>query len=267
MPYTTEVSRQHKVLIILLCDQSFSMEDPLGTSTDSRAHELARAINRFLATLVLVNTTPDCVIDRLDIAVIGYGSDDEGNPIVEPAFTGPLAGRELVSIKEVADGPGRIDKMWPGIKGEGGTPEAVLVPVWIDAKTQGNSPRCNAIVKACELIDGWIASHPQSFPPIVINISDGEVGGDLDPIPYADALKQRATHDGNVLFFTCCLSWAPGDKLLFPGNRELIPNAIAGLFLICQAFCPNKSSAGSTNTSRIFRKMHAAWRTTSTALA
>jgi len=81
-------------------------------------------------------------------------------------------------------------------------------------------------VKACAIIDAWILQHEKSFPPIVINITDGD-GTDGDPIPYADTLKQRCTLDGNVLFFNCHLSATPADPFLFRGNSELMPDDFA----------------------------------------
>lgn len=226
MPYTQEISSRNKALFIFLLDQSFSMDEPIANGTNRKADELALAINAWLQNMVIACSKSEGFKEYLDIAVLGYGSDDDGNPIIEPALIGPLAGRELVSISEVAASPARVDNITAFMQDEE-TGEMLempqQVPIWIDAKTQGGTPICSAIVKACELLDAWIPQHQQSFPPIVINITDGE-SSEGDPIPYADALKQRATDDGEVLFFNCCVSSTPGDPFLFRGNGELMPD-------------------------------------------
>jgi hypothetical protein len=229
MAYSQEISRQNKALFIFLLDQSFSMDDPMANSSNRKADELALAINGWLQNMVIACSKSEGFKDWFDIAVIGYGSDDQGNAIIEPALIGPLAGRELVSISEVAGSPARVDEVTSFMQDDE-TGDMIempqQVPVWIDAKTQGATPICSALVKAIEIIDNWIPQHSKSFPPIVINITDGE-SSEGDPIPYADSLKQRATEDGEVLFFNCCVSSTPGDPFLFRGNGELMPDQFA----------------------------------------
>ena len=228
MPYSKEISREFKALFIFLLDQSYSMDEPMANSSSRKADELALAINGWLQTMVIECGKAEGLKDYFDIAVIGYCTDDQGNPVIEPAFVGPLAGRELVSINDVATGRARVDEMTQVTIGDTGEmmEMQVKVPVWINPKTQGGTPMCMAILKAIEIIDNWIPQHGSSFPPVVINITDGEAM-DGDPIQYADSLKQRATEDGEVLFFNCCVSSTPGDSFLFRGNGELMPDAFA----------------------------------------
>ena len=229
MAHEKEISREFKALFIFLIDQSFSMEDPLANSTRRKADELVTVINNWLYELSQRCSQPEGFKDWFDIAILGYGSDDNGNPVIESAFTGPLAGKTLVTVSEIANNPARMDDV-TRIMPDEATGELIevpnTVPVWIDAVTHGATPMCSAIVKACEIIDGWIPLHEQSFPPVVINITDGE-SSEGDPIPYADALKQRETKDGNVLFFNCCLSATPADTFAFKGNGELLPDQFA----------------------------------------
>ncbi|MGI9459729.1 MAG: vWA domain-containing protein, partial [Pirellulales bacterium] len=167
--------------------------------------------------------------DYFDIGIFGYGTDQAGNPIIAPALEGPLAGRELVSVKEASENPARIETVTILIPDEE-TGEMIPVeqkqPVWIDPHCNGATPICSALAKACEIIDQWIPEHESSFPPIVINITDGE-STEGDPMPYADTLKQRMTNDGNVLFFNCHLSSTPADSFQFAGNGELMPDEFA----------------------------------------
>ena len=229
MAYSQEISRQHKALFIFLLDQSFSMEEPMANGTNRKADELALALNAWLQNMVVACSKAEGFKEFMDISVIGYRSDEVGNPIIEPAIIGPLAGRELVSISEIAENQARVDEVMMIVPDED-TGELIEVPqkipVWVDPVMEGATPICSALVKACEILDAWISEHQQSFPPIVINITDGE-SSEGDPVPYADAVKQRCTDDGEVLFFNCCLSMTPGEPFLFRGNGELMPDDFA----------------------------------------
>jgi hypothetical protein len=72
----------------------------------------------------------------------------------------------------------------------------------------------------------------------VINITDGE-SSEGDPIPYADALKQRETSDGNVLFFNCCVSSIAADPFLFRGNGELMPDQFSRVLFQMSSVLPD----------------------------
>ena len=222
-------SRRHKKLFIFLLDQSWSMQDPLAHGSISKVHELVTAVNACLHDLCVSCATPTGFEDSCDVAIIRYGTDEDAKPIIESALIGPLASKELVTIREIADNPARLEQCITLMQDEktGELVEIPLrVPVWIDPLTSGATPICSAICKACEIIDEWIPQHEQSCPPIVINITDGE-SSEGDPIPYADALKQRGTDNGNVLFFNCCLSSGPADPLLFKGNGARMPDDFA----------------------------------------
>jgi hypothetical protein len=229
MAYSKEISRQHKALFVFLLDQSFSMEDPMVASSNRKIDETTAVINAWLQNLSIACSKAEGFKDWFDISIIGYGTDDSANPIIEPALVGPLAGRELVTISEVAENPARIETVTAFMQDEE-TGEMLempqQMPIWIDPVTRGATPICTAISKVCEIVDNWIAQHPDSFPPIVINITDGE-SSEGDPIPYADTLKQRATNDGNVLFFNCQVSSIAADTFLFKGNGELLPDQFA----------------------------------------
>lgn len=204
------------------------MEDPLAGG-ERKIDQLVLAMNAWLQNMVISCSKSEGFKDYLDIAIMGYGTDSEANPIIGPALVGVLAGKEIVSISDIANNPARVETITALIPDEETgemLPMEQQMPVWVDAKTEGATPICSAIVKACEIIDNWIPQHETSFPPIVINITDGE-SSEGDPLPYAETLRQRETKDGNVLFFNCCLSATPADPFLFRGNGELMPDEFA----------------------------------------
>jgi len=222
MAYQQPISRHHKALLVFLLNQSRSMENPIAKRPTRKIDELTAEMNAWLAHLVISCSKSDGIRDFFDVAILGYSTDEQANPIISSAMIGPLAGRDIVTTSEICDHPVRIDTVTASIPDED-TGEMVAVPqqtpIWIDPVTRGWAPTCSAIVKACELLDAWIAERPDSFPPIVIHLTDGE-SSDGDPTPYANALKQRATSDGNVLFLNCCLSSVAAGSCLFKGSDE-----------------------------------------------
>ena len=196
----------------------------MATRERRKIDEHTAEMNAWLTELVISCSRAEGIKDFFDVAVLGYSADEQANPIIGPALIGPLAGRDIVTISEIADCPARVDTVMASIPDEV-TGEMLdfpqPTPIWIDPITRGGAPICSAIVRACELLDAWIAQHPDSFPPIVINLTTGE-DSQGDPIPYANALKQRTTSDGHVLFLNCCLSSVAADSFLFKGNDEAL---------------------------------------------
>lgn len=240
MPYTQEISRARKACFLFLLDQSFSMEEPLGNSDKLKKDELATALNAWLQNMTIRASGDTGIKDWLDIGVIGYRTDNQGNPILESALQGVLAGRELVSIKDIGENPLRIDQKQQQLPDEE-TGEMISIaaemPVWVDPKAEGGTPMCNVLHHCYEVLEGWIKDHQSSFPPIVINITDGE-SQDGDPIPYADAVKDLATEDGNVLLLNCHLSMTAADPFMFPASNEILPDDLARVLFDMSSLLP-----------------------------
>ncbi|HUY34931.1 MAG TPA: vWA domain-containing protein [Pirellulales bacterium] len=240
MAYTQEISRARKACFVFLLDQSYSMEEPLGNSTRRKCDELVTAINAWLQNMTIRASGDTGIRDWMDVGVIGYRTDDQGNPILESALQGPLAGRELVSIADIGANPLRTDQVTQQLPDED-TGEMIempsQMPVWVDPKTEGGTPMCNVLNRCFEILEKWIKEHPSSFPPIVINITDGE-SQDGDPIPYADAVKRLATDDGEVLLFNCHLSMTAADPFLFPASNEILPDDLARILFQMSSVLP-----------------------------
>jgi len=250
MAHQKAINRQYKALIVFLLNQSRSMENPIANRKRRKIDELTAEINAWLEDLVISSSRETGIKDFFDVAVIGYSTDEQANPIIGPAMIGPLAGRDIVTIREIADCPARLDTVKESMLDEDtGEMLSILLqkPIWIDPVTRGQAPICSAIVKACEIIDAWIPQHSRSFPPIVINITDGE-SSEGDPTPYADSLKQRATEDGAVLFLNCCLSSVAADSFLFKGNDEALSDGITRRLFAMSSVLPD-SWRESLNTS------------------
>ncbi len=225
MPYTAEISRTNPTCFVFLVDQSTSMSDPIGgdsADTKKKADVVADAINRLITELSVKCAKEEGVRDYFHVAVIGYGAT------VGSAFSGALAGRDLVPLSEVADNPARVDDRTKKVPdGAGGLVEtSIAFPVWMDPVAHGGTPMNRALKYAETLVSAWTERYPGGFPPIVINLTDGE-STDGDPTESATAIGTHATADGAALLFNLHVSAAGGSPTAFPDSAADLPDAYA----------------------------------------
>ena len=225
MSYTAEISRTHPSCFVFLIDQSGSMQEGwAGEAGKNKAEGLSTIINRLLQNLVLKCAKSEGVRDYYDVGVIGYGAT------VGPAFSGALAGKELVPVGEIANQPARIEERSRKVDdGAGGIlDQNIKFPIWFDAVANGGTPMCQAMGRAQSILSRWVTEQPTSFPPIVINITDGQAT-DGDPAAAANALKDLKTEDGPVLLFNIHVSSTPSSPIEFPGNESGLADDYARL--------------------------------------
>jgi hypothetical protein len=223
MPYSAEISRTNPSCFVFLIDQSGSMVDPLAGSDGRRkCDSVADAINRLLHNLIIKCARGEGVRNFYEVCVIGYGAH------VAPAFSGPLAGRDLVPLSEVANSPARVEERFREVDdGAGGVlKQRYKFPIWFEPIAKGVTPMGQALTMAHQLLAGWVTKHMRSFPPIVINITDGEAT-DTGPVPQAEALCNLATDDGNVMLFNCHISAQPEAPIVFPDSEAALPDDFA----------------------------------------
>lgn len=223
MPYKAEISALNPILFVFLIDQSGSMAGAFGNSRVSKAQGVADSINRLLSELVLRGTVGDRVRNYCEVAVLGYGAS---KGYVMPVFGGELSGKEIVSISEIAVFPARIEnRVTKQPDKTGGLVDVpTRFPVWFEPISGADTPMARAFQRAEDLVSRWVKNHPNAFPPIVINITDGEAT-DADPTPYAERLKSIATLDGNVLLFNCFISSVVSEPILFPEKIESLQDS------------------------------------------
>jgi hypothetical protein len=189
-----------------------------------KADGLADIVNRLLQNLCLKCAKDEGIRHYYDVGVIGYGAT------VGPAFGGSLAGQDLVSITDVANSPAKIlDRVKKVEDGAGGlVDQTIKFPVWFEPVANGGTPMCQALTRAQTIISQWVNKHPSSFPPIIINITDGEAT-DGDPSAPSSALKSLSTDDGNSLLFNVHISGTSGTAIEFPDSEAELPDDHARL--------------------------------------
>jgi hypothetical protein len=93
-----------------------------------------------------------------------------------------------------------------------------------------------ALQYAERILKNWVAQHPSSYPPTVINITDGEA--DDDPMPGADAIRQLSTADGNVVLLNCHLSSRPVASIQYPDKPDTLPDDYARTLFAMSSVLP-----------------------------
>jgi hypothetical protein len=223
MAYTAEISRRNPSCFLFIVDRSESMDDAFAGGSKRKCEGLAEALNRLLYELAIKCAKEEGIRNYYDVGVIGYGA------AVESAFTGPLAGRSLVPIADVANYPLRLEERTKESTPEGGAAvrRTIRVPVWFDPVAAGGTPMVKAFGLAASVLRGWIDAHPDAYPPAVVHITDGE-STDGDPTVAMRGVTQMYTSDGNVLLFNVHISGDPHAKASrFPSSADGLPNAYA----------------------------------------
>jgi hypothetical protein len=222
MPYSAEISRTNPTCFLFLIDQSGSMAQPIRGSHKKKAEFVADAVNRLLQTLVLRCAKSDGVRDYFHVGVIGYGEH------VGPALGGLLSGRRLTAISEVANKPLRIEQRTKKVEdGAGGVVEqTVKFPVWFEPVAGGKTPMCKAFDLAWEILSDFLVRAPACYPPMVINVTDGEPT-DGNPEAHATCLRDLASRDGNVLLFNLHISSSDTPPTEFPDRENTLADAHA----------------------------------------
>jgi hypothetical protein len=246
LAYSAEISRANPTCFLFVIDQSGSMGDSFGGGESpggrSKAQELADAINRLLQALVTRSAKGEEVRNYFEVCVLGYGQQ------IGPVLQGPLAGKDLVTISEIAFNPVRLEnRMKKTPDGAGGLVEQNFqLPIWLDPIHNGGTPMCDALRRAKGILDGWAAAHPLSYPPAVIHITDGE-STDGDPSSIASELRSIKTQDGNLCLFNLHLSSTQATPITCPDSDVNLPDQFARLLFSMSSSLPGPVRTAAQN--------------------
>ncbi|WP_298349734.1 vWA domain-containing protein [Ferrimicrobium sp.] len=221
--YAVEISRANPTCFVFLVDQSGSMQDLIGSGEGQRKCDVvADALNRLLSELCIKCAKEEGVRDYFYVGVIGYGTT------VGPVLSGPLANRDLVPLSEIASSPARLESRSKKVPdGAGGLVEQdVRFPVWVDPVANGGTPMSAALTRARSIVAAWLVDHPGCFPPVVLNLTDGE-STDGDPGAAADGIRQLESVDGPTLLFNLHVSSDSSNAISFPDSEAALENQYA----------------------------------------
>lgn len=222
MSYEAQISRNSPAAFLFVVDQSGSMSDKMS-SGKSKSEFVADALNRTLVNLVTRCTKSEGVRDYFEVGVIGYGGTGVAN-----GFSGTLGSKALNPISAIEQNPARIeDRKKKMDDGAGGIVEtSIKFPVWFEPKASGGTPMREALAKAAEELVAWCDAHPESYPPTVLHVTDGE-STDGDPEEIATHLGGIRTNDGEVLILNIHVSALGADPIRFPSSEAGLPDSYA----------------------------------------
>lgn len=224
MSHERRIDRLNPGLIVFLLDQSESMDALLPGSTVPKARAVTDQINRLIYELILrsVKSPREPPRPYFHTAVIGYGTDPDGQPVVHNCLPNAhLNPHGLRSTTELATSPLRVEQTAAPAPGQ-----TVNAPVWLEPAARGGTPMCGAISEAGALCAWWVGQYPDAFPPVVVNLTDGD-STDGDPAIWGRRLRGLSSSDGSVLLFNINLSEQPSTALLFPSSPDGLPSASA----------------------------------------
>jgi hypothetical protein len=228
--YKEAWTRQRRGLLIFLLDQSGSMSEKVTIHGQTYTNgDMATAALNSLLVSVIDNAPFDPQTGRrkdyCDILILGYG--DRVTPLLNQSGA-------PVAVADLAANPRgqyqvRVEKK-DAIQGKN-----VIVyetrPFWIECFASSRRTESALALQATyNSIRTWLAADTRrrlSFPPLIINITDGIHNGQGDPIYEANRVRQLSTEDGQVLLFNCHITHADTEPLVFPDNIEVIRSKIA----------------------------------------
>lgn len=208
--YSRQLNRRDRGCVILMIDQSGSMEEPFYGTSEPKKEVLARAVNGFIVELVLrcVKGPREAPRDYFDIGLLGYG--EQVNWLLDT--DGPIA------VSDMAERGNDLGRSANG------------VPMWVHPTAGNGTPYCGALDAVGRVLHNWVRNHPEAFPPMVINLTDG-APTDGDPSVWSERVRSLGTADGTVLLFNINLSALPGNPVLFPSDTAQLGDDFArGLF-------------------------------------
>jgi uncharacterized protein YegL len=209
--YSAEIKRDQPTAIMLLIDQSGSM------ASNEKAVFCAKAINNLLNEVINTSTKEGGLRDYIDVALIGYGGEKNAQFLLKDGFMNltelsqnNISTTQIITEKEIR---GKI------------TQETKILKVWLNPVAKNATPMGEAFDLALETLENWIQKNPNSFPPVVINVSDGEQTDckENEILERALKIKSLATNDGNLLLFNCHLAQENKNPIIFPKTREELP--------------------------------------------
>ena len=221
---SSDITRNNPSCFLFIVDQSSSMAEQFGEDrsiAQTKAEGVALALNNLIRNLVITCSKSDGIRNYFDVCVIGYGQT------VQPAWSGALAGQEMVSIRDVANNYAamreKTDMVDDGFGFGQSVPRTTKLPIWVTPTAKGSTLMCTALRYGYQVLSEWLYRAATAFPPVIVHITDGEAT-DGDPAPYLAALAGLGNTNGRVTLFNVHLSSRrAAEPLSFPDSADALP--------------------------------------------
>ena len=184
--YDKKITSDEPTLMVFLIDQSGSMGEPL-VEKEGVVYTIAK-IAKILTDTFLYESIRRCQRGNvfkpyIDFAIIGYG-------------VGVHSALPKIPLEQFPFSVTKLEDAYIA-KNDSDTDDNSMIPKpkleWIEERADGQmTPTLAAFTKAREIIEKWLPDHQTSFPPIVINMSDGLPNDD----PVFNQMCQEAAEQG-----------------------------------------------------------------------
>ncbi len=195
----------------------------MGGVEMTKARAVTLVANSFIDELLFRARREGGTYDYYDLAVLGY-SGDGVNSLISPH--GEFVSPSYLAASRVR----RENRVCERTLPSGRSVVAVTEHnVWLQEKAAGITPMCGALREAAKLVEGWCRckQNAASYPPTVINITDGETSdGSADDVrAIASRIRSTGTADGNTLFINIHLARSGASApVMFPSSPDELPD-------------------------------------------
>lgn len=230
--YKQPFSRKHPGLFVFLLDQSISMDERDDTVGRTKAQIVTAYINQIIESMIETAEVEEGTAAKgrrknyAYISIMGY------NDTVYPLLSGDFTPVRLSDLEGLVRGVVPVLREVRSPTGQVLSHVREYTKFWIEPRSEGNTEMTRAFEQAEMVIRSWLNSTPEyispelemqkprkeSFPPILINITDAKHNGDGDPQKAAERIKQMHTDKGNVLIYNCHLSHDGAVPCFFPSD-------------------------------------------------
>lgn len=236
--YSVRASSKNPMLLVVLLDSSISMGDPIVQNSENDNDPITKfsaasvILNDFLYEAVQKCVSEDNYKEYLDFVILSYG-DKVFSPIKNIDVS-----EYPISVNKLDD-----DKTYYKIIDVDDLEFSdIHSPIeWINPNSvYGMTSMYSALTKAKEIISRWVNQHPDSHPPILLNITDGMATDiaiiDDEPryellIDVCDEIKKLKTNDGETLIGNAHLT----DKEI---KTVVMPNSISMVHSLRDEYAP-----------------------------
>ncbi len=229
--YNTPITRENPTAFIILIDRSGSMTEQIVFADQqmTKARAVSIVASAFIDELLHRARREEGTRDYYDIAVLGYGGDrNSENSGIESLVSPPgkWARPSRLTVTKTPRKHLSRERLLPS----GRSVMAVTRHnVWVQERAEGATPMYAALTEALKLVEKWCLrpQHAASYPPTIINITDGEAsdGSQEEIRTLAEKIRATGTDDGNTLLINIHL--AKNDDatgpILFPKSLQELP--------------------------------------------
>ena len=228
------VSSTKPWLLVVMVDGSHSMSADWGGSKRPMSGFVEQAVNQLLFDMALNYSTSgeadeSALKDRIHLRLLVYsGEGDVDDPIPLPQGSNYLC----------ASGDDGWVQNYSDLHNYSLSNSTAEIPRWLEIAPNGRTPMLMAFRTARSVVEQHISDYPNSFPPVVLNISDGEPTDCGEPIDWellvseCDSIRSLGSEGSRPIICNVHLDPIGQDSpSLYPAEPPRVSGVESGLWL------------------------------------